>query len=57
MPCIEITCPIGQKGAIQGSVLQKYKIQGQILNILTELVDVMINQVNFEPSYKGLFNS
>ena len=25
MPRIEITCPIGQKGAIQGSVLQKTK--------------------------------
>ena len=57
MPCIEITCPNGQKRAIQGSVLQKYKIQGQILNILTELVDVMINQVNFKSCYQGLFNS
>ena len=57
MPCIEITCPNGQKGAIQGSVLQKYKIQGQILNILTELVEVMINQVNFKSCYQGLLNS
>ena len=46
MPCIEITCPNGQKGAILPCVLQKYKIQGQILNILTELVEVMINLVN-----------
>lgn len=40
----------------QGSVLHS-KIQGRILNILTELVDVMINLVDFESCFKAFFTA
>lgn len=40
----------------QGSVLHS-KTQGRILNILTELVDVMINLVNFESCYKAFLSA
>ena len=48
--------PKWAKRGEQGSVLH-IKIQGRILNILTELVDVMINLVNFESCYKAFLTA
>ena len=48
--------PKWAKRGEQGSVLH-IKIQGRILNILTELVDVMIKLVNFESCCKAFFTA
>jgi hypothetical protein len=52
---LKLHAQMGKRGE-QGSVLHS-KIQGRILNILTELVDIMINLDNFESCCKASFTA